>query len=176
MKTRIFQAWGIYLGKTSFDREHGHPGHGLAGKYLFKKGEPPPWHGGIPTVVFCTRAEAQDALKATTIKQTWKRAKVVKVNVEITVVQEETMPKMDDVPPGSDARKLMEALFDIFANALEGAGGMTKAEVRQAGIDLWENDFLRWTTNGEAEVVAAEWFNGREWLPVKVPTKGGGLP
>ena len=76
----------IDLGLTAFDRMNGNSGHGLAGIFLFTRGEPQPWHDGIRTAVFRTWEEAKSVLRGSPIKKTWTRAKVVKVKVEVAVV------------------------------------------------------------------------------------------
>jgi hypothetical protein len=68
-------AWAIDLDN--------HERYGFAGIFIFTS-KTYPYHDGNRTAVFTTRREAREALQAKSLKQPWKKAKVVKVMIVIS--------------------------------------------------------------------------------------------
>jgi hypothetical protein len=78
---RQFSAWGVMLGKTDFDvrMSPAFAGHGLAGIYLFIRNA----DHVVRTALLPTRQAARE--KARDLKQTWPRAKPVRLNVVVEI-------------------------------------------------------------------------------------------
>ena len=88
------------------------------------------------------------------------------------------MTKMDSLEEGSDARIVMETLFQLAAKQLMptiGAeAGQNEAELKESLIELWDHDFIRWVSTEVKDDSESRFFlevavSDGTWRPMTLP-------